>query len=517
MAVPLKLPIIAIIETKITATARRKRLLLFLFWLLLVLWLFSRHVFWRDEVRAFSLALSGADVGEMLRNLHGEGHPALWYLILRGAHDLFPCRAVLPVAGLVIGIAAMGLFALRAPFRIWVVALVLFSLFGAFEYVVVARNYGLAALVMFALAALYPRVKDTAWFGVILAVLCNTNVPGCILAAGFLLFRFVDVLAAARRPAPREWIVLAINALLSIAGAMMCFAVVYPPFNGDAVSLNYGHIGAGTLAAALGDGGKGFSNLVLNARGWIPPILLWASCLAFIRRPPALVASLAALFALKLFFFFVYPSGYRHEALFVVFLLALHWMLAEGAGGSPAGKPWTTSVESAGMAAFVVLLVAQTADLAKPLYLQARGVPYSRSAQVAHLLQRPELAGAIVMADPDLMLEPLPYYVSNPLWFSREESFGKLFARSRSDRQQISIDDILADAGRLHRRYGRPVVILLHADLRNSPTGVRSAFYRDTTALTPEGVQRFLTSTRLIAHLRPAITDESYDVYVYGA
>src|SRR5437868_4176867 len=150
MAVALKLPTIVILETNITGSARRKRLLLFLFWLLLVVGLFSRHVFWRDEVRAFSLALSGADVGEMLRNLHGEGHPALWYLILRGAHDLFPCRAVLPVAGLVIGIAAMGLFAWRAPFRIWVVALVLFSLFGAFEYVVVARNYGLAALVMFA-------------------------------------------------------------------------------------------------------------------------------------------------------------------------------------------------------------------------------------------------------------------------------------------------------------------------------------------------------------------------------
>ena len=36
---------------------------------------------------------------EMLRNVHGEGHPALWYLILRGGHDLLPYREVLPIAG----------------------------------------------------------------------------------------------------------------------------------------------------------------------------------------------------------------------------------------------------------------------------------------------------------------------------------------------------------------------------------------------------------------------------------
>jgi hypothetical protein len=516
MAGPLNFPTRALVQPNSTAADRRKRFLLFLSWLLLVAWLFARHVFWRDEVRAFSLALSGADVGEMLRNIHGEGHPALWYLILRGAHDLFPCRDVLPIAGLIIGVAAMGLFAFRSPFRLWVVALVLFSLFGAFEYVVVARNYGIAALVMFALAALYPRVKNTAWLGLILAILCNTNVPSCILAAAFLLFRFVEMLTG-EKLTHREWLVLGINAALSLAGAAICFAVVYPPFNGGAVSLNYGHIGVGTLAAALGDGGKGFSNLVLNAHGWIPPILLWGSCLAFVRRPPALLASFGGLLALKLFFFFVYPSGYRHEALFVVFLLALQWMLARGAGGSWPGKSWMNPVQTAGMAAFVILIVAQTLDLAKPLYLQIKGVPYSRSAEVARLLQRPDLAGAIVMADPDLMLEPLRYYVNNPLWFSREERFGKLFLRTRSDRQQISIDDLLADADRLHRQFGRPVIILLHLDLQNSAVGLHASFYRDTTVLTPEGVQRFLASTRLVARLRPAITDESYDVYFYGA
>jgi hypothetical protein len=119
------------------------------------------------------------------------------------------------------------------------------------------------------------------------------------------------------------------------------------------------------------------------------------------------------------------------------------------------------------------------------------------------------------MADPDPVLEALPYYVQNPLWFLREEDFGKVFFKSRGDRQQISLDDILADADRLHRRFGRPIVILLHADLRDSKPGPQSTLYRDSTILTPPGINHFLASARPIARLRPAITDESYDVYVY--
>ena len=197
-----------------TLQDRRLRLVLFLIWLALVLWLISGHTFWRDEVRAFSLALSGSNVIDMLRDVHGEGHPALWYLILRGAHDIFPYREVLPAAAALIGIAAMAVLTFFSPFRTIVVAVVLFSFYGAFEYVAQTRNYGISALMMFVLAALYCRIRGSLWFGFIVAILCNTNVPSCFLAAAFLLFRFVEMLTDGSRPHRREWLVFAGNALL---------------------------------------------------------------------------------------------------------------------------------------------------------------------------------------------------------------------------------------------------------------------------------------------------------------
>ena len=39
--------------------------------------------------------------------------------------------------------------------------------------------------------------------------------------------------------------------------------------------------------------------------------------------------------------------------------------------------------------------------------------------------------------------------------------------------------------------------------------------YGDTTVFTPESVRRFRNSMRLVARLRPAMSDEAYDVYAH--
>jgi hypothetical protein len=453
----------------------------------------------------------------MLRNVHGEGHPALWYLILRASHDIFPYREVLPVAGAVIGIAAMAVFAFFSPFRTIIIALVLFSFYGAFEYVVVARNYGISALVMFTLAALYCRIRNSLWFGLILVILCNTNVPSCILAAAFLLFRFVEMLTDGSRPSRRDWLVFAGNAVLAAVGAYVCFRTVYPTFNDAAVSRHLGHFSAATIVRALFDSEWGFSHLAFGDVLSLPvdAILLAISCLGFIRRPAALAAGIAALLALKLFFYFVYFSYYRHEALYLVFLLSLFWMVAEGGGGTWRHRAWQDSVQFFGTGVFVALLLLQTTRLVTPIRIEITGLPYSRSADAAALLKRPELSGAIVMADPDTMLEPLAYYVDNPIWFLRQQRFGKVVRLATNGRHLLSLADVLADARQLHDRTGRPVVFLSHDKLQDKREEKSAAMFRDGTILRPEEVRRFWSSTRLVARLRPAASDEEYDVYVY--
>jgi hypothetical protein len=68
------------------------RFLLFGLWLAAAGALAWRHVMWRDEVRALSTATQGENWIAMLRGLHGEGHPALWYLLLRAAYGITAAR-----------------------------------------------------------------------------------------------------------------------------------------------------------------------------------------------------------------------------------------------------------------------------------------------------------------------------------------------------------------------------------------------------------------------------------------
>lgn len=494
----------------------RSRVVLFSAWLALIGWLCSTHIFFRDEVRAFSLALSGSSVADMLRNVHGEGHPALWYLILRAGLSVFPYREILPVTAAIVAAGAMAILAFRSPFRTAIVALVLFSFYGAFEYAVMARNYGISMLVMFTIAALYPRAKTKLWLGLLIAILCNTNVASCLLAAGFLLFRLVEMFTDTVRPTRRDLLAFIGNCLLAAVGAYLCFRTVYPTFNDAAVSPRLQQLNLPGVFAALADPKWSFSHLTYGGSQWpLDTILLMISCFGLVRKPAAFIAAIMPLLALKLFFYFVYISYYRHEILYLIFLLSLFWMVAEGAGGTWRQSRFGEPAQTIGAAVMIALLGFQTGRLIAPIEAQFAKAPLSQSAAAGRLLQRPEFRRAIVMGDPDTMLEPIAYYADNPIWFLRQQRFGKVVRLSTDARHELSFTDILDDAQRLHRTTGRPILILSHLKLQMEHETKSPVMFKDATVMRQQEVTQFLAATRLVAKLRPALSDEEYDAYIY--
>src|ERR687888_2265643 len=85
------------------------------------------HEFWRDEVRALTLALQANSLWSVPTTVHGEGHPALWYILLRGSYDVFHTKAVLPMMSVTVAAAAVLVFLWRAPFPLWWKAFFVFS------------------------------------------------------------------------------------------------------------------------------------------------------------------------------------------------------------------------------------------------------------------------------------------------------------------------------------------------------------------------------------------------------
>jgi hypothetical protein len=510
----------------VSAPERTLRILLYAAWGALVLLLVSRHVFWRDEVRALTIALAGDSVPAMLRILHGEGHPAIWYLLLRGAHAIVPVRQVLPAVSVIVAAAAMAVLVFRSPFRPAVVALILFGAFGMYEYAVVARNYGISMLVLFALAALYPRWRDRGIaIGLVLALLCNTNVPSALLAATFLLFWLIELVGEDGLRWSRKYGLFLLNAAVAAGGALLCFVTVYPTVHDAAVIQPGGGLTPAALWSAISTPAYSFWALVppyiraTPATAAILGVFVFGSVVGLLRAPAAFLSALAALLGFELFFQLIYPGYYRHEALLLVYLVTLYWLVAQGRGGKwPESRrlgPWPGRLAGLGTVLFLLLLALQVATGAGLVAADLSGIPYSRSRDLADLLKREHLTDAILVADPDMILEALPYYTPNPIYLMRRQRFDRAVRFTKQVRRELSVDDYLRDARILQARTGRPVVILFRhrIDPRAPAFRIREV-YIWTFSGAPDQVSRFQAATRRIARFAPTITDESYDVYV---
>jgi hypothetical protein len=504
---------------------RRLRLALFLAWLASVLFLAMRHVFWRDEVRALSIALNGDGFPEMLAELRGEGHPALWYLILRAAHEAVPVPQVLPIAAGLIAAGAMALLAFKSPFRVGIIALILFGAIGLFEYAVMSRNYGISMLILFALAHLYPRHRDSGvLLGGLLALLCNTNVQSAFLAAAFLLFWLVELLSEDGWRWKPRYRIFTLNAALAAAGAGVCFLTVFPTVHDAAVMGPSGGITPARVAeaifaipASMSELASGILAAGSSTGAFLLTILLLGSLTGLLAAPGAFLSSALVLVLFTLLFQLVYPGTYRHQSLFLVYLVTMYWLVLSGRGGRWPTR-WrgleTQRLRAGSTALFTILLSFQMVPSAALLGAEARNIPASRIRDLADLLHRERLLDATLIADPDVMLEPLPYYAPNPIYLLRDQRYDRVVRFTRNARTELDLDQLLGDARLIQARTGKPVVILLQHRLDPEQSLAVREVYVWAFHASQEQIRRFLQATKKIASFGPARSDESYDVYL---
>jgi hypothetical protein len=144
----------------------------------------------------------------------------------------------------------------------------------------------------------------------------------------------------------------------------------------------------------------------------------------------------------------------------------------------------------------------------------------NRSNNVTSILAgHPDLKQAVVIADPDFLLETLPYYVSNPTYLMREQRYGNVVHFTRKAQLELSLGDVLANARRLRQETGRSVVFLLSKEIDPSlPAQVYREGYNWRFIVTPEQARAFQLSARLLNHhfagAENADNDEGYYAYV---
>jgi len=486
-------------------------------WLTIVIFTASRHEYWRDEIRPWSLAGAAHSPLDLFHRIRYEGHPILWYLILYLARSMVDTPLALPITSIAIAGAAVAIFMLRSPFPLWMKAIFLFSALPLYEYSVMARDYGISMLLLFLVASLYHnRSKRWLSLSIALALLANTNIHATILTCLLMVVWAWDELRA-RKVASDQMLgrrFLAAVGIVSL-GVALSVLVVSPPR--DTILTGFYSRTASDFTAALRgavlEPSAGFAALFPPFVPWvIGHVVLYLAVFGLLRRPALSLAAAAGLVAMGVLFRAAYGGSYRHTGVFLSFLVCLYWMACDAPDRGTLHKlgMWLFDV---GRAALVFLVLASVYK--DPIVLvDIRSEMSSSKALGAFLRASPAFHDAILVPEPDYFIEALPYYAPNPIYLPREHRFGTMSTWSSAADVDLSLEQVVSAAQGLKTQYGRPVLVVFgHPALVTDAAGdIRYLYNKHFTWTTGERevARRSLTP---VAQFVAAVGDENYWVY----
>jgi hypothetical protein len=490
---------------------------LLIVWLVVVISTVARHEFWRDEVRALSLARSAGSPLDLFRVLGHDGHPVLWYALLYIGNLMTGSRFVLPVVSVLVALAAVTVFLLRAPFPLWFKALFVFSALPIYQYSVMARNYGISMLLLFVFAALYPRRQQHPLLvGLTLALLANTNAHSVLFAlllTGVWLWdAFSD---RAFRSQPRMRLRLYGGIGLVVAGVLLSAALVIPPAESTltgARNVGAGDVAASLLATALRPADR-YRALIPDISGPVDQALPYLAAAGLLVSPPLFVAAVAGVIGLGVFFDVIYPGYYRHQGLILVFLLALYWLAFQRARLPDVPRRARLVLWGGVWLAWVPLLVLGIIDGQRLVRYDWREELSSTHAVGSFLRESETFRHAIIVPEPDYFIEALPYYADNLIYFPREARFGT--AVSWTHRAvHLSLAQLLETSRQLKQNSGRPVIIALgHFEIEHDESLERGLAYGRRFTWTEEDLLQLERATQLVGEFASGTGDERFLLY----
>ncbi|HEX7342845.1 MAG TPA: hypothetical protein VF398_01180 [bacterium] len=531
--------------------SRRKRAAsaaILLLWLLIVIFVSARHEMGRDEVRALVLAIEAPSYSQLPAAINNEGHPVLWYVLLRLAYSVFPDPVILKIVNIALAFIAVLIFFRYSPFLVWQKILFIFGVFPLFEYPIHCRNYAISMVFFFAFAALYPyRKQKPLWLALILALLANTNAFACIFAAFLAAFWFLDELLMERRSINLHGVVLLMVGMSIVAAGMVAsIAVALPPRDTaltPVYSANLAQV-IKTFLIDLVNPGPHFTSAFSRLSNPVRNLLFYSLTIGLLIRPLAAVTFWLGTAAMCTFFSTVYGSHARHQGLVVLLMITLYWIVyrqtsltafgdltkiklqniknaiaanwanADGFLRRLKGKVLSLHL----LAVYLVLtgiFVFHIALAAYRVHLDVTRQMSSNKAFAEYLDSHPEYDDAIIIGEPDYGLTSLWYYTSRRIYLPREERFGNINKWGASNRIALSLGELLDAAQKIKVSEGKPVLIALGHSLSSRQPSLHIKYsYNKLFTASPEEIAAFRSQTAKIAEFFRSTSDENYEVYL---
>lgn len=293
-----------------------------------------------DEAQAWQLARSLSLHDLFVKYLGYEGAPGLWHFLL-----WILSRARVSYGGLhwicgAVAVAATSLLIFRSPLPRYLRLTLPFTYFLLFHYAVVARNYVLVPLLLYAIALCWKKKPITV--AVLLGLLANSTLHAAVISGGLaILYGYAQIRDKnARRPWPARLLPAAIILLLFYAFAIW---TAFPPRDLSIIRAVGGPHSFFVYASA--------SLVEATCQPWLLGIPFWiAIAFCFGARHKLLYLLPVLFFAI---FSGVVSANFWHSGLLVPLLVCLLWITWPDPGTS------SSRYELAGRGAVLVLAVTQ--------------------------------------------------------------------------------------------------------------------------------------------------------------
>ena len=471
-------------------------------------------------MRAYVIADNANSIFEIPVLLVNDGHPPLWHILLFLVNTLVKSPVTLQLTAIPISVLSVFLFIKYSPFPNFIKILFIFGIIPFYEYTVFSRNYGISMLLMIVATILITNKKtQPLLFYIILSLLALTNIHSLFLCPFFVLLYLIN---DTNKKNHRFWVYHSLGLIVLIVSAIYSAHIALPnedSFYGSGFPKLTELFNAGLQQVLIF--GEGFRYIFLGNHPILQLLTFWFLALSLLRKPVLTLAFVIVMVGFGVFFNIGYPSWLRHEGIFYVFAVMLFWLLFSNKfnGRYSFKKIDNQYIRLASMAVFTALLLLQV-KYAVDASLTVLKAPVSSNKEFARFINKnPEFKNAIFVGEPEIIMESIPYYIDNKIYFSREKRFGRRANYTTARNPAITLSDIINDARYLNKTHKEtPVLILMgwiidnntKPDIIYTGFGLHKSFELDSC-----GLQNFFEHTIFLKSFRGSLTGEDYDVYLF--
>jgi hypothetical protein len=235
--------------------------------------------------------------------------------------------------------------------------------------------------------------------------------------------------------------------------------------------------------------------------------LLWLAW-SVRRSRRAIIAIVLAVVAFEIIFRLVYTGGLRHEALLAMLLVSICWIaVAELPRGDRAAS---SRRMTSGLAP---LLLVQSVALPFVAWRHIQK-PESMAPQLAYRIRsNPEYRNAILMSEPDPLMETMTWYVDNPVYMPRQREFDyrAYFDNGARRQRTLTLSELVGIADSVGCAEQRPVLLSIgYRRLFTRPAGEIAGPYGSVFRWTAAEKASARQRAAMLPYYAPATSDENY-------